>query len=146
MAEGRSAVSRALARLNGDRDEPRVKPLAPEDVERLGSVLFWRILVEPIVPRYDGVIEAPPQVEQAERILACQGRVLQVGHFAYRSRTNAGLNLAEEPNIPKVGDVVLFQQYAGQEVHLRSGHILRILDDTEVLMIIKDPDRIKGYL
>jgi len=109
-------------------------------------VLFWRILVEPIVPRYDGMIEAPPQVEQAERILACQGRVLQVGHFAYRSRTNAGLNLAEEPNIPKVGDVVLFQQYAGQEVHLRSGHILRILDDTEVLMIIKDPDRIKGYL
>jgi len=140
-----SPVRRALEQSGLGNDVPRVTPLEPGEV-KFGRTLLWRVLVEPYLPKYKGLIETPPQVEQAERILATQGRVLQVGHFAYASHTAAGLHLADDPNVPKVGDYVLYEQYAGQELHLRSGNILRLLNDTEVLMVMDDPEAVKGYL
>jgi len=125
--------------------EQRVVPLTPGEVG-FGKTLLWRVLVEPYIPKYKGLIETPREVETAERILATQGRVIQVGEFAFQSKTSAGLCLADEPNRPKVGDYVLYEQYAGQEVHLRSGNVLRLLNDTEILMVIADPEAIKGYL
>lgn len=126
-------------------EKPRLEPLEPGKLT-FGTTLLWRVLVEPYIPKYKGRIETPHQVDEAERILATQGRVLQVGAFCYQSKTSAGLDLSAEPNKPRVGDYVLYEQYAGQEVHLRSGHILRLLNDTEILMVIHDPEQIKGYL
>jgi co-chaperonin GroES (HSP10) len=138
-----SAVGRALEDLNAKEQLP---PISPKDVKALGQILNWNILVEPYIPRYKGRLAVANTVGDAERVLAKQGRIVQIGAFAWQSRTNAGLNLADEPNRPKVGDIVLFEMYAGQEVHLRSGHMLRILTDTECLMVIRDPERIRGYL
>lgn len=125
----------------------RRPPLDPASLEGKFQVLLWRVLVEPVPPKtHEGVIELPEQSQEAERILTTVGRVVQLGHFAYQSRTSAGLHLAEEPKKPKVGDYVLFQQYAGQEVHLRSGHLLRLLNDTEILMWTSDPEEIRIYV
>lgn len=139
-----------LARALADKGlvtEPQARtiPLEPGKVT-FGTTLLWRVLVEPYIPKYKGVLDLPQEVDTAERILATQGRILQIGAFAFQSKTSAGLHLADEPNKPKVGDYVLYEQYAGQEVHLRSGHVLRLLNDTEILMVIKDPEAIKGYL
>jgi hypothetical protein len=73
------------------------------------------------------------------------GRIVQVGEFAYQSKTTAGLDLAAARVRANLGEYWLFEMYAGQEVHLRTGHILRLLTDTELLMRVYDPDLLKGY-
>lgn len=142
--EKESAVARALEDLNAQ--ENTLQPITDKEVKKLGVILNWHIVVEPYIPRYKGRLAVAGQVNDAERVLAKIGRIVQVGTFAWKSKTNAGLHLADEPNRPKVGDFVLFEMYAGQEVHLRSGHMLRILSDTECLMVIRDPELVRGYL
>jgi co-chaperonin GroES (HSP10) len=113
------------------------------------QTILWRILVQPLPPlkrNAGGVIELPDEVQNAEGILTSIGRVLQLGHFAFKSTTQAGLALAEEPFKPQVGNFVLHETYAGQEIKLRDGKKLRILLDTEVLAVVKDPDEIRNYI
>ena len=137
--------SKALRKALGDlHREPMLEP----DEIPVQSIL-WRILVQPLPPlktNAGGVIEIPDQVQSSESILTSVGRVLQLGHFAFKSTTQAGLALSEEPYKPKVGDYVLHETYAGQEIKLRGGKKLRILLDTEVLAVVKDPDEIKNYI
>jgi len=140
-----SRIGKALA--SSAMVTERQRKLEPLDVEQLPiKVMFWRVLLEIYIPKYSGSIITPEQVDEAEKIASTTGRVLQLGHFAFQSRTSAGLHLAEEPNIPAVGDYVLHETYAGQEIKLRSGHALRVLNDTEILCWAKDPSEIKGYL
>lgn len=135
------AIRAALGELH------REPMLEPHEIP-VQSIL-WRILVQPIPPlktNAGGMIELPEEVQNAESILTSVGRVLQLGHFAFKSTTQAGLALAEEPFKPKVGDFVLHECYAGQEIKLRSGKKLRILLDTEVLAIVTNPDEIRNYI
>lgn len=139
--KGKSALGKALSNLN------REPMLEPHEIP-VQSIL-WRILVQPFPPlkaNPGGRIELASQTQQAEEIQTSIGYVLQVGHFAFKSTTQAGLKLEEEPFKPKVGDVVLHETYAGQEIKLRSGKKLRILLDTEVLAIVTDPDEIRAYI
>lgn len=140
---GGSSVRRALEDLN-DRTN-RLQPISAEEVAALGQVALWRILLEPYIPKKRGLIDRPPEVDNAERIISKVGRVLQVGCFAYESKTQAGLELWKAREKAQVGEYWLHEMYAGQEVHLRSGHILRVMTETELLMRIDDPDLIKGY-
>lgn len=112
------------------------------------QVMFWRITVEPMKPRTEteGGIALPDEVQDADRIRTSVGRVLQVGSMAFKARTQAGLLLSDEPHVPKVGDYVLHERYAGQEIDLRNGRTVRVLMDTEVLMLVTDPDKIKHYI
>jgi hypothetical protein len=135
-------VRRALDELS---DSKRLQPITDEEVKALGEVALWRILLEPYIPKRRGVIERPPEVDQAERVISKVGRVLQVGEFAYLSKTASGLDLALARNRAKVGEYWLHEMYAGQEVHLRSGHILRLMTETELLMRVDDPELIRGY-
>ncbi|HSV90906.1 MAG TPA: hypothetical protein VLH80_07385 [Nitrospiraceae bacterium] len=137
-----SALRRAIEQVN---DAQRLQPITDGEVEALGNVALWRILVEPYIPKQRGMIVRPPQVDAAERVVSKVGRIVQVGCFAYQSRTTAGLELSQAREKAEVGQYWLYEMYAGQEVHLRSGHILRLLTDTELLMRVNDPDLLKGY-
>lgn len=137
-----SAIRKALDQVN---DAQRLQPITDEEVKALGDVALWRILIEPYIPKQRGMIVRPPQVDQAERVVSKVGRIVQVGCFAYESKTTAGLELSRSREKARVGEYWLYEMYAGQEVHLRSGHILRILTDTELLMRVNDPDLLKGY-
>lgn len=137
-----SALRRAIEEVN---DAQTLQPISEAELAELGETALWRILVEPYVPKQRGLIARPPSVDQAERVISKVGRIVQVGEFAYQSKTVAGLELSSARVRAEVGDFWLFEMYAGQEVHLRSGHILRLLVDTELLMKIKDPDLLKGY-
>lgn len=143
MKPARDSVRRALEDLN-DRTN-RLQPLTQEAMDELGEVALWRIVLEPYIPKKRGLIERPQEVDQAERVISKVGRVLQVGEFAYHSKTASGLDLSAARRKAQVGDYWLHEMYAGQEVHLRSGHILRLLTETELLFWVKDPDLIKGY-
>lgn len=140
------SVKAALAELNEDRLHDIELDEIPEDV------MLWRFMVEPYLPKQRGLIMPSAQVDQAERILAKTGRVLQIGFFGFKSKTAAGLDLSEEPFKPKVGDYVSFEMYAGTEKHYRCKrdphrvHTVRILNDTEILTLVRDPDAIRGYL
>jgi co-chaperonin GroES (HSP10) len=135
-----NALKRELARLN------RPEPI---DIESLPvKTMFWRVLVEVLEPKRetDGGIALPDTTIEAEKTLTAIGRVLQLGSFAFKSKTAAGLHLAEEPHLPKVGDYVMYQRYAGQDIDLRSGRKLKVLIDTEVLMLVTDPEQIRNYI
>lgn len=139
---GRTAIRRALDQVN---DSQRLQPITTKELTELGEVALWRIILEPYIPKKRGLIERPPSVDEAERVISKVGRVVMVGEFAYKSRTVAGLDLSQAKVRASVGEYWLYEMYAGQEIHLRSGHLLRLLTDTELLMRINDPDLIKGY-
>ena len=135
------ALKKALAEFN------REPMMDPKDVPL--QTILWRVLVQPLTPlktNAGGVIELAESTVQAEETLTSVGYVLQLGHFAFKSKTPAGLALEEEPFKPAVGNFVVFQIYAGQEVKLRNGRKLRILIDTEILAIAKNIDEIKNYI
>lgn len=137
----RSALSKALGELH------REPMLEPHEIPV--QTILWRILVQPLPPlqtNAGGVIELPDSTQNAESSLTSVGRVLQLGHFAFKSTTQAGLALSEEPHKPAVGDFVLHETYAGQEIKLRNGKRLRILLDTEILAIAKNVDEIRNYI
>lgn len=140
--QGPSALRRAIEEVN---DAQRLQPITDEEIKALGEVALWRVLLEPYVPKQRGVIARPQSVDNAERIVSRVGRVVFVGEFCYQSKTSAGLELSKAKVRANLGEYWLFEMYAGQEVHLRSGHILRLLTETELLMRINDPDLIKGY-
>lgn len=137
-----SALRKAIEAVN---DAQELQPITAEELAALGDVSLWRILVEPYIPKQRGLIARPPSVDEAERVVSKVGRIVQVGEFAYQSKTTAGLDLSKAAVRANLGEYWLFEMYAGQEVHLRSGHILRLLTDTELLMRIRDPDLLKGY-
>lgn len=138
-----SAVRKALDQLN---ESPQLDAITQEAVAALGDTMLWRILVEPYVPKYAGRLALTDSIDNSERVVAKIGRIVQIGCFAFQSRTQSGLELAQSEVLPAVGEYYLYEMYAGQEIHLRSGHILRLLADTELLMRVKDPALFKGYL
>lgn len=113
------------------------------------KVTNWRLLVQPMPPKKKSeVLEMAQESQTAEEYLTSFGKVIDMGHFCFKSKTNAGLCLADEPNIPKIGDFVLFAQYAGQEVALNDDDKtkLRVIDDNEVLGIVRNPEMIRRYI
>lgn len=138
-----SAVRKALEQVN---EAQRLELITAEEVEALGDTMLWRILVEPYVPKYSGRLALTDSIDNSERVVAKIGRIVQIGCFAFQSRTQSGLELAQSKVLPAVGEHYLYEMYAGQEIHLRTGHILRLLADTELLMRVKDPALFKGYL
>lgn len=146
MSTGRSAVLAELREMNGQRFITAAQcPVV---------VTNWRLLVQPLPPKkgYDlgegKTLELAEETQQAEEIVTAIGKLIDMGSFAFKSRTNAGLNLAEEPRKPEIGSFVLYAQYAGQLIELNDEQKtkLRIIDDTEVLAVIKDPEQIKRYI
>lgn len=137
-----SAVRTAIDDIAAAGERP---PISQKQIDALGEVCLWRILLEPYLPKQKGLLVAPDSVRNAERIISKVGRIVQVGEFCYQSKTTAGLDLGKA-RAAQVGEFYLFEMYAGQEVQLATGHFLRILTETELLMRVNDPESIRGYL
>ena len=138
-----------VAALSELREMNGKKLLTAKDVPL--RPILWRLLVQPLPPRKtygESKLEVTDEVQNAEEILTSVGRVVAMGSFVFKSKTNAGLNLADEPDKPTEGGYILFAQYAGQEIVLEDEQRtkLRIIDDTEILAIVSDPESIRRYL
>lgn len=142
MTKGPSAIRRALDEVNAAQV---LQPITDEELAALGEIALWHVLVEPYIPKQRGLIARPPSVDEAERIVATVGRVVQIGEFAYQSKTVAGLELSAAKVRARKDEYWMYQLYAGQEIKLRSGHLLRAVTETELIMRIHDPDLIRGY-
>jgi co-chaperonin GroES (HSP10) len=142
----KSAVRDAIQQTAANRN--RIPPITAEQLAELGDVALWRILVEPYVPPYTGLLDLGDVkgVDEAQRVLSKVGRVVQVGEFAYLSKTQAGLDLSLAKVRAEPGQFWLFEMYAGQEVKLVTGHRLRILNESDLLLRVKNPDSVVCFL
>lgn len=103
----------------------------------------WRILVEPvkIKTHTDGGIELPAESIRAQEYLRYYGRVVAMGPLCYQNdRFKPHPNAACEVAC-KVGDMVVFDRHAGQEVVQKRGDDVvryRVINDDNVLGIVVD--------
>lgn len=112
------------------------------------EVLLWNILVEPRQPKEMSVggILLAPDVVSAESFKTNIGRIVHVGSAAWQSQTTGGIDLRKH-RTPKVGDMVVHRHYTGLEMIMQdTGKRLRIMDDTDVIGIVKDPEQWRMYL
>lgn len=111
------------------------------------EILLWNVVVEPIRPPTKvGSIIIAAEAQDAQKFKTSVGRLIAVGDGAWKSRTEGGIELANHKH-PEAGDHVMYRHYSGQEVIIQSnGRRLLILDDTDILMKVKDPLDYRMYL
>lgn len=117
-------------------------------LEGVMKMLGWRLLVVPLESpkKSKGGIIIADEARHADQYLTHMGKILDMGAQAFKARTEGGLCLADDPNIPKVGDIVLYAHNAGIRFKLKDGRELRILSDTNVLAVTERPQDFRYYL
>lgn len=143
-------VDPAIARAMADDAEADVKLIEPGDKRLPLDMIQWRLLVQPLPPkrRTDGGIYTVEQTQNADAILTVVGRVLQMGAACFKARTPGGIELAQEPLNPKVGDWIMYGRYAGQEIYLQDAQHTKLImvNDTDVLAVVKDPEAFRRLI
>ena len=116
------------------------EPLNPDNIQKsqLPTPSGWRLLVLPFTPREKtkgGILIAQESLEKLRIATNC-GYVLKIGPLAYHDHDKF-------PTGPwcKTGDWIIFARYAGSRLPIEGGEV-RILNDDEVLGIIKDPESV----
>ena len=120
----------------------KIKHLPTEKViERLPDPTGWRILVLPYKGQgktTGGIILADETIEE-RGYTTVTGLVLKVGPDAYRDKERY-------PNGPwcKKNDWIIFGRYAGSRFGIEGGEV-RILNEDEIIAVVKDPEDILQY-
>ena len=116
------------------------EPLNPDNIQKsqLPTPSGWRLLVLPFTPREKtkgGILIAQESLEKLRIATNC-GYVLKMGPLAYHDHDKF-------PTGPwcKTGDWIIFARYAGSRLPIEGGEV-RILNDDEVLGVIKNPESI----
>ena len=106
--------------------------------------LYWRVLV--MIRRPEEITEGGLYLVKdsldAETYLTYVGMVVAVGKLTFQAVTRAGLKLADEPNVPKLGDTVVFYKNAGTRFQTMDGLMFVLLTDTEIWATTDDPKRL----
>jgi len=133
--------NRFLKKLQKDATDD-IEHLPTEKVlERLPNPTGWRILVLPYKGQgktKGGVILADETIEERS-YTTVTGLVLKVGPDAYNDEKRF-------PNGPwcKKNDWIIFGRYAGSRFGIEGGEV-RILNDDEIIAVVKDPEDILQY-
>lgn len=104
--------------------------------EDLPCPVYWRVLVMPMAAKQKskGGILLPSETQDAQQHLTYIGQVLAAGGEAFKSQ-----RFANEKNLPRVGDWIIYGRYAGQRLEYRGVKLL-IVNDDEILGKVRDPD------
>src|SRR4051812_9465133 len=107
------------------------------------EVTLWGALVCPLKARStsSGGIALTSQTQDAEQYLNYIGKLIKVGPAYYESMQLAPY----KAHAPRIGDYVMYKQYAGKRVDYR-GIGLLLLDDDQMRMVVKDVDNFRIYL
>jgi len=125
-----------------ENNKKDIKHLPTDKVlERLPDPTGWRILVLPYKGQgktKGGVILADETIEE-RGYTTVTGLVLKIGPDAYRDETRY-------PNGPwcKKNDWIIFGRYAGSRFGIEGGEV-RILNEDEIIAVVKDPEDILQY-
>ena len=122
------------------QDVKEKEPLNPDNIQKsqLPTPSGWRLLVLPFTPREKtkgGILIAQESLEKLRIATNC-GYVIKMGPLAYHDHDKF-------PTGPwcKTGDWIIFARYAGSRLPIEGGEV-RILNDDEVLGVIKNPESI----
>jgi co-chaperonin GroES (HSP10) len=121
---------------------PEKEPLNPdnigdETVNELPEPSGYRLLVLPFTPKNKtkgGIIFSQETLDRARIATTC-GYVLKMGPLCYKDE-----KFTSGPWCKK-GDWVIFARYAGSRLPIEGGEV-RLLNDDEVLGIIKNPESV----
>ena len=110
-------------------------------LDRLPNPTGWRILVLPYKGQgktKGGIILSDTTIEE-RGFTTVTALVLKVGPDAYRDKERF-------PNGPwcKKNDWIIFGRYAGSRFGIEGGEV-RILNDDEIIAVVKDPEDILQY-
>ena len=105
----------------------------------LPTPLYFRLLVMPVAPKKvsSGGIVIPVSAQEAQKYLNYTGKLLAIGSTAFTDETTK-----YEENKPNIGDYVVYGRYAGQVLLYKDVRLL-IVNDRDVLAIVKNPDSLK---
>ena len=110
-------------------------------LDRLPDPTGWRILVLPYKGqgKTKGGVILTDETVQEQSYTTVTGLVLKVGPDAYKDETRF-------PNGPwcKKNDWIIFGRYAGSRFGIEGGEV-RILNDDEIIAVVKDPEDILQY-
>ena len=102
----------------------------------------WRLLVLPFTPKEKtkgGIIIAQESLDKARIATNC-GYVVKMGPMAYGDKEKFPTG-----SWCKEGDWVIFARYAGSRLPIEGGEV-RLRNDDEVLVTIKDPESVLHYI
>ncbi len=110
-------------------------------IERLPDPTGWRILVLPYKGqgKTKGGVILTDETMQERTYTTVTGLVLKVGPDAYKDEKRF-------PDGPwrKKNDWIIFGRYAGSRFGIEGGEV-RILNDDEIIAVVKDPEDILQY-
>lgn len=117
----------------------------------------WRIgvMVLEAPEKSSGGIVFTREVQETEQLLSNVGIIVSMGHHAFKSKTRAGIHLAKDPDNPKIGDYVMFPQYAGMMIETvgrdpvtkeQKNIKYRIMNDSEVIATTEIPWAFMHYI
>lgn len=105
-------------------------------VDRIPTPTGWRIAILPYrgAERTKGGIALSEETQRKQQLTTVCGYVLKVGPLAY-------LDADKFPTGPwcAEGDWIIFGRYAGARIPIDGGEI-RLINDDEVLGVVKDPE------
>ena len=133
--------NRFLKKIQEDATES-IEHLPTEKViERLPDPTGWRILVLPYKGqgKTKGGVILTDETVQERTYTTVTGLVLKMGTECYDNKERF-------PNGPwcKKGDWIIFGRYAGSRFGIEGGEV-RILNDDEIIAVVKDPEDILQY-
>lgn len=116
----------------------------PDDFADQMVPLYWRVIVCPVRPKEKtaGGILLPQQVQDTQKYLQHCGRLVAVGEAAFKAKKLG--NYAPPEVVPRIGDWVVYGRAAGQGMLYRGVRLL-LLNDDEILTIIRDPETLRVF-
>jgi co-chaperonin GroES (HSP10) len=133
------------------READKQAALEPVDVTNLPmQPMFWHVLVEPMRASAkigSGVLYQADESKRVEEIQTTIGRLVAIGPCAFTGKTNAGNFLGEGIEREKlINRWVMYAKHTGQEIKLRTGHRLLLLNDSELLAFVENPEDFRHWL
>jgi len=99
----------------------------------------YSVLVRPEkVETKKGSVLLPDEIIEKEQWRQSQAVVVELGALAFTMGTPGSPEYFEDRDAPKVGDVVSFREYNGQQVAEKDGNRYLILQDSEILGVVND--------
>ena len=133
--------NRFLAKLQAEATD-NIEHLPTDKVlERLPDPTGWRMLVLPYrgQGKTKGGVLLTDETMQERSYTTVTGLVLKMGPDCYKDETRY-------PNGPwcKINDWIIFGRYAGSRFGIEGGEV-RILNEDEIIAVVKDPEDILQY-
>lgn len=107
-----------------------------------GRIGLWRVALQvPEPPEYSpGGIAMPEQYREDKEFATYIGNVRAMGALCFKSRTNGGVELSEDPAFG-IGDWVMVDRGAGRKFKTVDGTLWIVISETQYISVIYQPEQ-----